>query len=1208
MPEPSLSEILNRAVSQEGHYDWAGAIDSYEKTFSLISERNLRDLGDILERISFAKYRSARQADNQDWFDKQMRAAVSSYERTIEILSRSQDSQARPRILRCEAMKALLTSWLTSEASDKRRLANHSWRSALDAMNAFQEAGMLHEQWKTLSQLNLSNVLASALETKCEARIALAREGLEQSEVAIENMSNDSDSTRAASSYVSAFFYIESLRDLTDPEEFGDYGKKSHDYWNKSLSLSEPSALLELAGFGWPSLELEGLEKAIDMWRKALAYALEARDHVLIGEALYNLSYLTGQRGVIADAPTNGKILLEEALKLGLESHRHYDMVRFKSYNPVGWPGGAEANYFLVTARYFATGPDESNFLLGKALELCPEFLRTAQETGFPEVVGYAHHVYGGTLSLLGRAQTSEEKRRLLLAQALEHRDANRRIVDEILPFHYWARGVSHIVTAELRALLADLTAGDDRRRVLAESVRESGEAARFCEMDRELNGGTQQLSTLGMIQESLGDQSLLLFELTQAKTDLKRSIDAYLRASEHYGRLGISSRSAESDWKAASGFDRLAEHLMASEEFSKASEEYRAAASHFSPLKSLYHDYSIYMQAWSEIQKAKHYHARSEYGLAKDYYEKTASLHKSSQRWNHLESNYLAWAQLEGANDASKNGRSDSAVKLFEEAASLFKDTRLSLTKHFANLEGEERSLAKDLAQAANQRVEYCKARISLEQAGVLDRAGNYVLASAKFRDAASIFRNIGRSSTSGTERNEMKLAEMLSKAWQMMTWGEADASMEMFAKASRLFEEARMFSSDEMLKMVVLGHCHFCRGLKAGTQFMSTLNPRHHDSAQKHLESAVNYYVRAGLQKASEQARATRMLFDASAYVHEGGQHRDPAKKLKSYAMAEGLLQASVDSYVKADQPAKSEEARRLLERVRVESEVAISLREVLRTPGMASAALSLQAPSTTHERPVGVEKFHDASVQATVLISKTDLRIGEEFELEVELVNAGNRTAQLIRIEGVISEDLELRQKPPIYRAEGSTLYSEGKRLAPLKTETVKLVLKPTHQGRVRLSPKVLYLAESGRQLSSVSEPIDLTIGSEPASILGNPRVTLAPSEFLFETEEADRVFAYLVGEFRRDYEERRLYVDHAGWRSLMDLVRHVGLPKRAVYGEGARDGRVIRELERQSLVEIRIFPVERGRGGAVRRIRVSYDNDLVRMYMKRHQMSQ
>ena len=68
--------------------------------------------------------------------------------------------------------------------------------------------------------------------------------------------------------------------------------------------------------------------------------------------------------------------------------------------------------------------------------------------------------------------------------------------------------------------------------------------------------------------------------------------------------------------------------------------------------------------------------------------------------------------------------------------------------------------------------------------------------------------------------------------------------------------------------------------------------------------------------------------------------------------------------------------------------------------------------------------------------------------------------------------------------------------------------------------------------------------------------------------------------------------------------MDLVRDLELPKRALYGDEARDGRVIRELERRGLIEVRIFPAERGRGGEVKRVRVAYNNDPVRRYVEWH----
>ncbi len=65
--------------------------------------------------------------------------------------------------------------------------------------------------------------------------------------------------------------------------------------------------------------------------------------------------------------------------------------------------------------------------------------------------------------------------------------------------------------------------------------------------------------------------------------------------------------------------------------------------------------------------------------------------------------------------------------------------------------------------------------------------------------------------------------------------------------------------------------------------------------------------------------------------------------------------------------------------------------------------------------------------------------------------------------------------------------------------------------------------------------------------------------------------------------------------------MDLVRDLGLPKRALYGDGAHRGRVVKELEDRGLIETRVFPDERGRGGQVRKVRVACQNDLVKKYV-------
>jgi class 3 adenylate cyclase len=52
--------------------------------------------------------------------------------------------------------------------------------------------------------------------------------------------------------------------------------------------------------------------------------------------------------------------------------------------------------------------------------------------------------------------------------------------------------------------------------------------------------------------------------------------------------------------------------------------------------------------------------------------------------------------------------------------------------------------------------------------------------------------------------------------------------------------------------------------------------------------------------------------------------------------------------------------------------------------------------------------------------------------------------------------------------------------GRRLEPLKTEEIKLVLRPKVQGQFTLKPRVLYLDEGGKYKSHEPQPVDMTVG--------------------------------------------------------------------------------------------------------------------------------
>jgi KaiC/GvpD/RAD55 family RecA-like ATPase len=151
---------------------------------------------------------------------------------------------------------------------------------------------------------------------------------------------------------------------------------------------------------------------------------------------------------------------------------------------------------------------------------------------------------------------------------------------------------------------------------------------------------------------------------------------------------------------------------------------------------------------------------------------------------------------------------------------------------------------------------------------------------------------------------------------------------------------------------------------------------------------------------------------------------------------------------------------------------------LNEVLYDPP-AVAAGSFRAPTPTYEKAVGLERFEHADVQAKVAIQKRGLKVGENFNLKVELVNAGKVPALLTKIEGAVPDGFESVAEPETYVLEDCDLNLKGRRLGPLAVEEVCMVLRPLKKGEFVASPRILYVDESGQQITFEPEPVTIEV---------------------------------------------------------------------------------------------------------------------------------
>jgi tetratricopeptide (TPR) repeat protein len=1087
-----VEEILHQAEQVEKKYDWLGAAGSYEKALKLLPEDGFSKKAEFHERLGYAHYRAAFQAESNDDFRARIHKAVEDYGKAKEFYGMTHEPGKAARILRCDAMTAQAGYWLASEAQEKKKLTDECWALARDCLKAFEMAGDTREYGRTYNLLSACIDLGFFFEQDCQTREKTMKEAVECGERAVKFLPMTGDVCELARAYVktATFLYLYGylfLRiDERDKKE--RYSQKALNYWLKGSELSEEVAMLELPsvlfGTGPGGFWGDGTDAAVRNLEKALEYSRKTRDKFILGRATDSLAYHNSFRATGTEDPDRRVELLNIALEYAEQARNMYSSISFTSpRGGVLWTGAPYPQYYWGLARD-ETNPNKKRELFEKALEAAPILLKSAQNSGYIDIIAGSHLLFGCILRDLASVEEDSTEKKKLLENALVHGNESVRLVEQVSPLSYWDRYLTRGFVGSVRHSLADLEEdAETKKKMLQEVLLVSEESLRFCiegAVSYVGGEGSPLAYAVGGWRNIDGGTCRSLYELTKDKKYLTKAAEAFEDAARWFQRLDSVSRIAECYWKAAQTYDALDDHLKAAEKFRLASDNYRSAAEKIPQLKSFYQDHAVYMQAWTEIEKARHHHERQEYGLARENFEKAANLHRSLKKWSYLAPNYSAWANVEYAEDLSRKEQCEEAVQAFEQALKLFNETRKSIQNELNKIEDPgEKQMATSMVKATDIRHEYCSARIALEEAKIFDKKGDHHSSSEKYRSAAETFEEIGQALETDQERRELSFITSLSRAWQKMTQAEAETSPTLYEEASSLFEKAKEFSPNEQAKMLVLGHSRFCKALMEGTKFVDTRDANMHAVATKYLESAANYYVSAGFQKASEYAKATQLLFDAYVQMDNAKRESDPEKKARLYMMTEKVLQTSAGSFMKAEHPEKRERVLRLLGKVEEERELAISLNEVLHAPSIVSSTAVFRTPPPTHEEAVGSERFEHADVQANLIIRQKELKIGENLNIELEMVNAGKGSALLTKVTEIIPKGFELAEKPDNCRVEDSYINLKGKRLDPLKTEEVQLVLKPTVQGTFSLKPTVLYLDENGKYKSHEPEPVLIVV---------------------------------------------------------------------------------------------------------------------------------
>jgi predicted ATPase len=229
-------------------------------------------------------------------------------------------------------------------------------------------------------------------------------------------------------------------------------------------------------------------------------------------------------------------------------------------------------------------------------------------------------------------------------------------------------------------------------------------------------------------------------------------------------------------------------------------------------------------------------------------------------------------------------------------------------------------------------------------------------------------------------------------------------------------------------------------------------------------------------------------------------------------------------------------------------------------------------------------------------------SNVEVGQEFPARLDIVNIANKPFTLTGVESIFPQEFDATANQTNLKTMMGSINLGKKQIGSFQHETLSFRVRSTKTGTFNLIPRLLYLSNDEELQICVLKPGRITVqpskpkASENRVPEGQTRIVIE-----FETESAQKTFYYLVDCFRLDYMRRRLPLEWSGWRTLMDIAKSAKVSQRSLYGEKNYRGRAITELEKRGLIEARVFPKERGRGGKIFKVRISYDRDLVKRFV-------
>jgi predicted ATPase len=335
-------------------------------------------------------------------------------------------------------------------------------------------------------------------------------------------------------------------------------------------------------------------------------------------------------------------------------------------------------------------------------------------------------------------------------------------------------------------------------------------------------------------------------------------------------------------------------------------------------------------------------------------------------------------------------------------------------------------------------------------------------------------------------------KISDPVSRAWtQTMTRFFSSLMLENLA-AAKLFsglplESMRSFGVGAKLKFFMSGLISgalrdFKQGLKAAIA-ESLKGAEYAEETDSYFSRSFNYsnlmrqYAQLGdMEKAEKYYKKTAKIFDETSLSLVMHQYAN-------YLLSKAIYFSCKNQWTEANP--LYEKTLEIYTHAGTENMILAGARQgycwaLLQQGRFADAKMQYEIAKETIK---GLEKRFDHSTIMGYFVAPARAKMGEEFDVRLDLVNVAKSPAVLMNIEDLVPTEFSIISMRPSYSVQNDAMELEKKSIKPFTDEVITLTIKGMKVGVFSLKPRLVYSDELGETKTCKITPVNITVQPAP-----------------------------------------------------------------------------------------------------------------------------